>query len=199
MSPPPLSLSPSISLAAARPQGAVKWLLMWLNRIWKEKKKLSHPLFVLFFVSLSHSLGHVVLTLTENRPKVVDFKRNQLLKQRRKKSGPPCRVDFKRELTSSVLTSRGFHCIFFFYICSLIFFLRILWTKNLQKKSKTHFCHVNRVHFLPRVCHVFLILELFTFESENVISHLNPTASLWNTTFAFDLWILRTIVNADFF
>ena len=36
----------------------------------------------------------------------------KLLKQRRKKSGPPCGVDFKRELTSSVLTSRGFHCIF---------------------------------------------------------------------------------------
>ena len=35
----------------------------------------------------------------------------KLLKQRRKKSGPPCGVDFKRELTSSVLTSRGFHCI----------------------------------------------------------------------------------------
>ena len=34
-----------------------------------------------------------------------------LLKQRRKKSGPPYGVDFKRELTSSVLTSRGFHCI----------------------------------------------------------------------------------------
>ena len=34
----------------------------------------------------------------------------KLLKQRRKKSGPPCCVDFKRELTSSVLTSRGFHC-----------------------------------------------------------------------------------------
>ena len=34
----------------------------------------------------------------------------KLLKQRRKKSGPPCGVDFKRELTSSVLTSRGFHC-----------------------------------------------------------------------------------------
>ena len=33
-----------------------------------------------------------------------------LLKQRRKKSGPPCGVDFKRDLTSSVLTSRGFHC-----------------------------------------------------------------------------------------
>ena len=35
----------------------------------------------------------------------------KLLKQRRKKSGPPSGVDFKRELTSSVLTSRGFHCI----------------------------------------------------------------------------------------
>ena len=34
----------------------------------------------------------------------------KLLNQRRKKSGPPCGVDFKRELTSSVLTSRGFHC-----------------------------------------------------------------------------------------
>ena len=37
----------------------------------------------------------------------------KLLKQRRKKSGPPCGVDFKRELTSSVLTSRGFHCTLF--------------------------------------------------------------------------------------
>ena len=35
----------------------------------------------------------------------------KLLKQRRKKSGPPSGVDFKRELTSSVLTSRGFHCM----------------------------------------------------------------------------------------
>ena len=34
----------------------------------------------------------------------------KLLKQRRKKSGPPCGVDFKRELTSSMLTSCGFHC-----------------------------------------------------------------------------------------
>ena len=37
----------------------------------------------------------------------------KLLKQRTKKSGPPCGVDFKRELTSSVLTSRGFHCMNF--------------------------------------------------------------------------------------
>ena len=35
----------------------------------------------------------------------------KLLKTKKKKSGPPCGVDFKRELTSSVLTSRGFHCI----------------------------------------------------------------------------------------
>ena len=35
----------------------------------------------------------------------------KLIKQRRKKSGPPCGVDFKRELTSSMLTSRGFHCM----------------------------------------------------------------------------------------
>ena len=34
----------------------------------------------------------------------------ELHKQRRKKSGPPSGVDFKRELTSSALTSRGFHC-----------------------------------------------------------------------------------------
>ena len=34
----------------------------------------------------------------------------KLLKQRRKKPGLPCCVDFKQELTSSVLTSRGFHC-----------------------------------------------------------------------------------------
>ena len=75
--PPPLSLS--TSLAAARPQDAVKWLLLWLNRIWKRKKKtLSHPLFVLFFVSVSLSFGHMVLTLTENRPEDVDFKRNKV-------------------------------------------------------------------------------------------------------------------------
>ena len=41
----------------------------------------------------------------------------KLLKQRRKKSGPPCGVDFKRELTSSVLTSRGFHCISSHALC----------------------------------------------------------------------------------
>ena len=40
----------------------------------------------------------------------------KLLKQRRKKSGPPSGVDFKRELTSSVLTSRGFHCSLIFEI-----------------------------------------------------------------------------------
>ena len=38
------------------------------------------------------------------------LRENQLLKQRRIKSGSPCGVDFKRELTTSVLTSRGFHC-----------------------------------------------------------------------------------------
>ena len=41
----------------------------------KKKNLLSNPLFVLFFVLLSHSFGHVVLTLTENRPEVIDFKR----------------------------------------------------------------------------------------------------------------------------
>ena len=46
----------------------------------------------------------------------------KLLKQRRKKSGPPCSVDFKGELTSSVLTSCGFHCIYIYiyiyiYMC----------------------------------------------------------------------------------
>ena len=43
-----------------------------------KKKTLSHPLFVLFFVSLSLFFGHVVLTLTENRPEDVDFKRNKV-------------------------------------------------------------------------------------------------------------------------
>ena len=38
---------------------------------------------------------------------------------KKKKSGPPCGVDFKRELTSSVLTSRGFHCIY----NKLVFFI----------------------------------------------------------------------------
>ena len=42
------------------------------------KKPLSHPLFVLFFVSLSLFFSHVVLTLTENRPEDVDFKRNKV-------------------------------------------------------------------------------------------------------------------------
>ena len=43
-----------------------------------KKKPLSHPLFVLFFVLQSLSFGHVVLTLTENRPEDVDFKRNKV-------------------------------------------------------------------------------------------------------------------------
>ena len=43
-----------------------------------KKKTLSHPLFVLFFVSLSLSFGYMVLALTENRPDVVDFKRNKV-------------------------------------------------------------------------------------------------------------------------
>ena len=43
-----------------------------------KKKPLSHPLFVLFFVSLSLFFGHVVLTLTENQPEDVDFKRNKV-------------------------------------------------------------------------------------------------------------------------
>ena len=113
--PPPPPFSLSLYIASCRQATRRSQVIVDVTQQNLEgKKKLSHPLFVLFFISLSHSLGHVVLTLTENRPKVVDFKRNQLLKQRRKKSGPPCRVDFKRELTSSVLTSRGFHCIFFF-------------------------------------------------------------------------------------
>ena len=47
-----------------------------------------------------------------------------LLKQRRKKSGPPYGVDFKRELTSSVLTSRGFHCILFVLMVCMFFHLQ---------------------------------------------------------------------------
>ena len=44
----------------------------------KKKKTLRHPFFVIFFVSLSLSFGHVVLTLTENQPEVVDFTRNEV-------------------------------------------------------------------------------------------------------------------------
>ena len=47
----------------------------------------------------------------------------KLLKQRRKKSGPPCGVDFKRELTSSMLTSHGFHCT---CDCCFVFFHKYL-------------------------------------------------------------------------
>ena len=108
--PPPFSLSASTLLAAARPQGAVKWLL-WLNRIWKRKKNRSPILHSSFSFSrylfslamwcwLYPRIGRRMLTLREIK----------LLKQRRKKSGLPCGVDFKRELTSSVLTSLGFHC-----------------------------------------------------------------------------------------
>ena len=57
--PPPLSLSlslsPSTSLAAARPQSAVKWLLWWLNRIWKQKKKAALPSFLHPFLCLTFS------------------------------------------------------------------------------------------------------------------------------------------------
>ena len=43
------------------------------------KKKVLPSFFILFFVSLSLSFGHVVLTLTKNLPDVVDFKRNSYL------------------------------------------------------------------------------------------------------------------------
>ena len=64
-----------------------------------------------------------MLTSTENRPDVVDLREIKLPKQRRKKSGPPCGVDFKRELTSRVLTSRGFHCM----LSKEFTFLRCNW------------------------------------------------------------------------
>ena len=127
--PPPLSLSLSLSLYIASCRQATRRsqviIVVTQQNLVAKKKPLSHPLFVLFFVSLSLSFGHVVLTLTENRPEDVDFK---LLKQRRKKSGPPCGVDFKRELTSSVLTSRGFHCT-----CKLD---KFKLSMNLRKSNK---------------------------------------------------------------
>ena len=76
-SPSPLSLS--FYIASCRQTTRRSHVIVVVTQqIWKQKKKLSHPLFVLFFVSLSHSFGHVELTLTENRPEDVDFKRNKV-------------------------------------------------------------------------------------------------------------------------
>ena len=117
--PPSLSLCLSLYIASCRQATKRSQVIVVVtpqNLEAKKKKKkkqtpLSRPLFFLFFVSLSLSFSHMVLTLTENRPVVVDFKRNKVTQTKKKKSRPPCGVDFKRELTSSVLTSRGFHCI----------------------------------------------------------------------------------------
>ena len=76
-----VSLSLSLYIASYRQTTRCSQVIVVVTQqIWKQKKKktLSHPLFVLFFVSLSHSFGHVELTLTENRPEDVDFKRNKV-------------------------------------------------------------------------------------------------------------------------
>ena len=80
-----------------------------------------------------------MLTLTENRPDVVDLKRNKVTYTKKKKSGPPCGVDFKRELTSTVLTSRGFHCNFFFKV-------ELIISSKLGKKS----LYFSKLHYLTR-------------------------------------------------
>ena len=76
--PPPLSLSLSLSLSLLHrklPPGhkAQSSDCCGDSTEFGRKKSLS-----LFFVSLFLSFGHVVLTLTENRPDVVDFKRNKV-------------------------------------------------------------------------------------------------------------------------
>ena len=109
--PSPLSLSFYIASCRQATKRSQVIVVVIPQNLEEKKNTLSRPLFFLFFVSLFLSFGHVVLTLTENRPDVVDFKRNKVTSTKKKKSGPPCGVDFKRELTSSVLTSRGFHCI----------------------------------------------------------------------------------------
>ena len=77
-----MSLSPSLSLYIASCCQATRRsqviVVVTQQNLEAKKKLLSHPLFLLFFVSLSLSFGHVVLTLTENRPDVVDFKRNKV-------------------------------------------------------------------------------------------------------------------------
>ena len=80
--PPPPHLSLSLCLYIASCRQATRRsqviVVVTLRNLEEKKKTLSHPLLVLFFVWLSHSFGHVVLTLTENRPEVVDFKRNKV-------------------------------------------------------------------------------------------------------------------------
>ena len=82
-----LSLSPSTSLAATRRSQVI--VVVTQQNLEAKKKQTALPsLFVLFFVSLSHSFDHVVLTLTENRPEVVDSKRNKVTYTKKKKIGP---------------------------------------------------------------------------------------------------------------
>ena len=97
--PPPPPLSPSTSLAAARPQSTVKWLLWWLHRIWKQKKKPCSPdlyssfslspfLFPLAMWCWLPRIGPMSLTLREikllKQPMSLTLREIKLLKQRRK-------------------------------------------------------------------------------------------------------------------
>ena len=77
--PPPHPLSLSLYNASCRQATRRSEVIVVVTtEFGNGKKLLSHPLFVLFFVALSLSFGHVVLTLTENRPEDVDFKRNKV-------------------------------------------------------------------------------------------------------------------------
>ena len=77
----PPSISLSLYIASCRQatwRSQVIVVVTQQNLETNKQKPLPHPLFFLFFVLLSLSFGHVVLTLTENRPDVVDFKRNKV-------------------------------------------------------------------------------------------------------------------------
>ena len=75
--PPPLSLSLYIASCRQATRRSEVIVVVTSTEFGNGKKLLSHPLFVLFFVSLSLSFGHVVLTLTENRPEDVDLERDR--------------------------------------------------------------------------------------------------------------------------
>ena len=80
MSPPPLSLSLALYIASCRKATKRSQVIVVVTQqnLEARKKNALPTLFVLFFVSLPLSFGHGVLTLTENQPDVVDFKRNKV-------------------------------------------------------------------------------------------------------------------------
>ena len=115
-SPPPLSLSLYIT---RRSQVIV---VVTQQNLEAKKKKTALPSFIRPFLSLAISFlwPRGVEFIRESVRRMLTLREIKLLKQRRKKSGPPYGVDFKRELTSSMLTSRGFHCITFAFVFAFV-------------------------------------------------------------------------------